>query len=90
MIIEHEIIEQIQDEPFGRPLDWCARFASELGARDPLATLRQRCRAGYLRLEDASGPPLPPWRLEEIWREGAARGDIAVFATDLGCRWVHG
>ena len=89
MIVEHEIIEQIEEEPVGRPLKWCADLATQLGSPDAIKTISQMWRAGYVALASADGTPLPAWRIEEVWRAGVARSDVAVLATDLGSRWVY-
>ena len=89
MILEHEIIEQIEEEPVGRSLEWCVEFATGLGCPEPWTTLRQMWRAGYIALADAEGQILPEWRIEEVWRAGVARSDVAVLATDLGSTWAY-
>lgn len=90
VIVEHEIIEQVEDEPRGRSIGWCAELAGQLGACDPLVTLREMCRAGHLQLVGTDGAVLQPWQAEQVWRVGDARRDIAVHATDLGSKFAHG
>lgn len=89
MIVEHEIIEQIENEPHGRSLAWCSRLAGRLGAREPRVTLRAMWRAGYLELREADGFVMQPWQVEQVWRVGELRDDIAVHATELGSTWAH-
>ena len=90
MIVEHEIIEQIEEEPVGRTFAWCLAFAGEQGCSDPMTTLREMWRDGYVVLADADGAVLPDWRAREVWRAGVPREDLALLATDLGSAWVHG
>ena len=89
VIVEHEIIEQIEEEPVGRPLKWCADLATSLGCADAMTTISQMWRAGYIALADLDGTVWPDWRSEEVWRAGVARSDVAVLATDLGSKWAY-
>jgi hypothetical protein len=70
VIIEHEIIEQIEEEPNGRPLAWVCALARQLGRQMPLVMLEKMLRAGYLALHDDGGHQIAPWKCEEIWRSG--------------------
>lgn len=90
MIVEHDLIEQIADEPHGRSLAWCTELLGQFGAREPWITIRQMYRAGHLRFTHADGTVLQPWQAEQVWRAGEPREDIAVHATDLACRFVDG
>ncbi|MEQ8767048.1 MAG: hypothetical protein RL885_24265 [Planctomycetota bacterium] len=40
MILEHEIVEQIMDEPRGRPLDWVCRLVRQHGG-EPFPRLQR-------------------------------------------------
>src|SRR5262245_25411509 len=84
MIIEHEIIEQIEEEPNGRPLDWVCALARQHGKKTPLLMLEQIWRAGYVALRDAEGPAIPRWKCEEIFRLGQESERANVVATSLG------
>lgn len=90
MIVEHEILEQIETEAAGRSLRWCADLARRHGCDEAMTTLRQMWRAGYIAIADGSGSPLADWQVEEMWRAGSARDDVAVLATDRGLDWVYG
>ncbi len=90
MIVEHEVIEQIEESADGRPLDWVCTLIRLLGKAAPLTVLEQMCRAGYITLADPCGDPLPVWRRERVWRDGDESLDVRVVATPLGSEWVHG
>ena len=90
MIVEHEIIEQIEEEENGRPLAWSRDLIRGLGRADPLMVLQEMWRAGYVTLVDDTGRVLPPWRCEEVFREQGEWGPVRVVATSHGSRWVHG
>ena len=89
MIIEHEVIEQAEEEPNGRGLLWICDLIRRLGREDPMVVVQAMVGAGYLTLADATGA-LPGWRCAEIFRVGSASDSIRVHATSLGSRWVHG
>lgn len=89
MIIEHEVIEQTEDNPNGRALPWVCDLIRSLGRPDPLIVVQAMVRAGYLTLADSNGA-LPAWRCAELFRLGSASEAIRVHATSLGSRWVHG
>ena len=89
-MIEHEIIEQIEEEPVGRSLNWCIDFATGLGCPDSIATISQMWRAGYLAMADRHGKSLPDWKIEQVMRAGGEHSDVFVLATDLGSKWAHG
>lgn len=90
MIIEHEIIEQIEEEPNGRPLAWVCALARQHGRTTPLLMLEQMWRAGSIALHDDEGQAIARWKCEEIWRLGQESGAANVVATDVGRRRVHG
>ena len=90
MILEHEIIEQIEEESNGRPIVWVREFLVGLGANDPVLTLRQMWRAGYVQVVDETGQELKPWQCEEIWRGQTDTHHARLIATPLGSKWVHG
>ena len=90
MIREHEVIEQIEEEPNGRPFNWVSELLTHLGAPDPLLVLQQMWRAGYLTLVDGSGQELKPWQCEQIWRGQIEAHTTQLLATPLGSKWVHG
>lgn len=83
MILEHEVIEQI-DEPTGRPIRWVCDLLRELGASDPVALLQAMWRAGYVAVVDDGGEQLQTWQCEQIWRERREPLDLRIAATDLG------
>ncbi len=90
MIAEHEIIEQIEEEPQGRPLTWLCDLIRRLGGDDPLVVLQGMWRAGYVTLVDEIGQVLPHWRCEEVFRDRRESGSVRVVATSHGSGWVHG
>ena len=83
MIVEHEVIEQIEEEPNGRSIEWMCSFLRELGSTDPLVLLHNMWRAGYLAVDDESGLELKSWQCEPIWR-GSEEVQPRVVATPLG------
>ncbi len=89
-VIEHEIIEQIEEEPQGRPLSWSCDYIRRLGRDDPLVVLQGMWRAGYVTLVDETGQVLPRWRCAELFREQRELGPVRVAVTSIGSRWVHG
>lgn len=89
MIVEHEIIEQIDEDREGRPLGWVCSVARQHGTAHPLRLLEKMWRAGYVALQEPDGTPIAARRCEEIWRLGHESEAWHVVATDLGRRWVH-
>ena len=89
MIVEHEIIEQIEDEPNGRALVWVCRLARQHGKDSPLRILEQMWRAGYVALHDDRGNPIASWQCEAIWRAGDESERVNVVATGSGRAWLH-
>ena len=90
MIVEHEIIEQIEEEPAGWTLSRVCRLISELGRSDAMRVLEQMRAAGHIALLDETGVRLAAWRSEQVWRDGRGWSGTRVAATELGCAWVHG
>ena len=90
MIREHEVIEQIEDESNGRPIEWVRELLANLGAGDPFLVLREMWRAGYLKVVDENGRELKPWQCEQIWRGQNEAHGTRLIATPLGSEWVHG
>ena len=90
MILEHEVIEQIQDEVNGRPIEWVRQLLTDLGSGEPILVLREMWRAGYLKVVDDKGQELKPWQCEEIWRGQSNADHARLIATPLGAEWVHG
>ena len=90
MIVEHEIIEQIEEEPNGRSLAWVCDLARRLGKDDPLRVLEAMVEAGLISLTDERGRPLEPWECSEIWRSHEESRAVHVIATSDGSRSTHG
>ncbi|HJU74237.1 MAG TPA: hypothetical protein VJ717_10865 [Gemmatimonadaceae bacterium] len=90
MILEHEVIEQIEDEANGRAIEWVRNLLSDLGAGEPFLIIREMWRAGYLTVVDETGREVPRWQCEEMWRGQREPHDAYLVATALGVKWVHG
>ena len=90
MILEHEVIEQIQHESNGRPIEWVRQLLTDLGAGEPTLVLREMWRAGYLKVVDDKGQEFKPWQCEEIWRGQSNADHARLIATPLGSEWAHG
>lgn len=89
MILEHEVIEQIEEQSNGRPIEWVHDHLTDLGARDPFLVLRGMWRAGYLKLVAEDGRELKPWECEQVWRGQREAHRARLIATPLGSEWVH-
>ena len=89
MIAEHEVIEQIEEEPLGRPLGWVCALLRSLGRDEPLLLIDGMLSGGYIRLLSSDSKPLPNWRWEQLLRTRVETADVLVAATDCGSRWVH-
>jgi hypothetical protein len=90
MIVEHEVIEQLEEEPIGRPIAWVCDLARRLGRSDPMTMLWRMWQAGYLAMADDAGHLLQTWQCDEIWRVRREAFDVRVVATPFGSEWVHG
>ena len=90
VILEHEVIEQIEDQTTGRPIEWVRQHLATLGAGEPFLILREMWRAGYLKVVDDQGQELKPWQCEEIWRGRSNADHARLIATSLGSEWIHG
>ena len=90
MIVEHEVIEQVEEEVRGRRLDWVCTLIRKLGRDDPFVVLRGMWRAGYVTLTDGAGEPLPNSRSAELFRDETESSPVHVLATTLGSERVHG
>lgn len=55
MITEQEVIEQLADEEFGRPLSWIRDFIVGCERPDPLAVLERMYLADQLTLAESDG-----------------------------------
>ena len=91
MIIEHELLEQIEDHDPPRSLEWACSLLSSLGKSDPLAVLQAMQRAGLIELRGSDGSWLAPWQAQSVLRGESpwSRGCI-VTATEVGSRRAHG
>lgn len=90
MIVEHEVIEQIEEEEHGRSLSWVCGLVRQLGRSDPMTVLQGMWQQGYLTLADEAGHEMPRWKCAESFRIRDESLAVRVLATDLGSRWVHG
>jgi hypothetical protein len=90
VIVEHEVIEQIEEEAQGRRLDWVCALIRGLCDKDPLPVLQGMWRAGLVALVDDEGPPLRDWRCTELIRTCSESAAVHVVATGLGSSWVDG
>ena len=90
MILEIEILEQIEDEPIGRSVNWLCEFIRSLGDQDPIFVLRGMWRGGYIRFIDVTGVDVPNWKCEELLDRRSADCDARIIATAQGREWVHG
>ena len=66
MIVEHEIIEQIEDERNGRSLAWVCGLARQHGKDAPLRTLERMWREGYVVLYDDRGNVIASWHVKRF------------------------
>jgi hypothetical protein len=89
MIVEHEVIEQIEEELNGWPIERVCQLLCDLGSSDPFVLLRNMWRAGYLVVVDDSGRELQAWQCEQIWRDRDEAKPARLVATPLGSEWVH-
>ena len=87
MIIEIEVIEQIEDEPVGRSVNWVRDFMKSLGHHDPFVALGGMWRGGYLSFASPDGTPLPKWRCEQVLRDRVLGDGTRLLATDKGVKW---
>lgn len=91
MIPEHETIEQLMDEPDGRPVE---QLLAVLALRSPEEVTRfvnGLWRAGNVALASSRADPIADWRSAELLRaiaphtptcaQAAERGIISVFPT---------
>lgn len=90
MIVEHEVLEQIEEEVIGRALTWVCNLIRGLGRDEPMSILKEMWRAGSIALHDDAGQPMPSWVCEEIWRVRDESRAAHVLATDLRSARVHG
>lgn len=90
MIVEVEIIEQISDEPLGRPMRWLIDYMKSIDNRDPYHVLAGMWRAEQLELRDRDGVLLPRWKVEQLIRDGAFDGSERVLATQQGLSFAYG
>ena len=84
VILQHEIIEQIADEPTGRPVGWVCDLLRGLGASDPWPLLRGMWLQGYIAVVDGAGKPVQAWRCEQVWRARSEPPELRITATDRG------
>ena len=84
MIIEHELLEQIADEP----IDWSLARALEFvaGHKEPWTVIVGLYRDGCVNLHDHAGEPLPMWRIATLFRQRdlALGRDVFVRITPVG------
>ena len=90
MILEHEIIEQIEEEELGRPLAWVYDLVVHLGRADPFEVLRGMWRDGYIGFVRRDGSTPPGWKCEQVLRSKDRTADLNVIGTHRGSKWVHG
>lgn len=87
MIVQHEIIEQVMDEPLGHSVVVISRLLDEMG-RDAVDTLDSMRRAGLVDLVDVDGLQAPEWLLD-AWADRRDSGEgLRVVATEAGLRAV--
>lgn len=89
MIVEHEVIEQLEEEDLGRPFPWVCDLIRSLGSERPLTVLQGMWRKGHVALVSAEGLVLPRWRCEEILLRGGEGDAVQVAATSAGSTWVR-
>ena len=84
MIIEHELLEQIADEPIGWSLARALEFVA--GHKEPWTVIVALYRDGYVNLYDHAGEPLPTWRIDALFRQRdlALGTDVFVRITPVG------
>lgn len=90
MVVEHEVIEQVEEEPSGRPLPWVCDMLRRLGQTEPMNVLLGMWRGGFVTFGDDAGREMPAWACEAIFRVGDESPLVHVRATEAGSRWVHG
>ena len=90
MIVEHEVIEQIEENADGQPISWVCNLIRSLGRDDPLVVLQGMLRAGHLTLVRPGEGTCSEWECSELFRAMKEPLDIYVLATECGSTWVHG
>ena len=90
VIPEHEVIEQIEDEPSGRALQWVLDFLASLERPDPWLTVERMWEAGSISLHESSGGSIPRHRCESVFRARETRDDVRVRVTNTGSYRIHG
>lgn len=90
MIVEHEVIEQIEDEPNGRPFPWICDLVRSLGLGQPFVLLQGMWRAGYVALVDQEGQALADWKCSDFFRARVESPEVQLVATTRGLELVYG
>ncbi len=88
MIIEHELLDQIADDPFEWSLADALEFVAEY--KEPWQVMWALYRDGCLTLHNAEGDLLPTWKAEETFRDRDAAFGVNVFLkiTEIGSKRV--
>ena len=90
MILEHDVIEQIEEDPLGKTFTWVGALIRSLSEKDPFTVLHRMWRAGYIEFVTDDGETIPPWRTAQIFGSKAEHQAVRIVATYRGSRWVHG
>ena len=80
MIVEHEVIEQIEEDEHGWSLDRvCALIRSH--GKDPFDVLDGMWRARLVVFRDSQGDALPDYRCNAVLRAGDEQEQIRVHVA---------
>lgn len=91
VIIEHELLEQIEDQAPPRSLEWACLLLASLGKTDPLAVLRAMHHDGLIDLRGADGAVLAAWQARSVLRgQSQCERSCSITATKVGSRRAHG
>ena len=84
MILEHELIEQIEENPGGRPLAWACDFLRRHGREDPWPLLTALWTNSHLTVHTETGAVMPDWQCRALWRDRVVEDGVSVRATTRG------
>lgn len=88
MIPEHEIIEQLMDEPDGRPVEKLLGALAPRSSEEVTRILKGLWRAGKVALASPVGALLADWESAALFRAESLPVVIRVLATERGINSV--
>ncbi len=90
MQFEHEIIEDVMDEPIGLSVARIHSHLPQLPLADFLLLVQGMAGSRKIRLVDSKGLPLEQWKVAEFFRAGSTNEDVRITATPFGLKYVYG